>query len=277
MKKTIYTILLFSITFVSLTGCNRGNAKLRKLIDQLNNECPIPLGTMGSMTGAEYTGHTVYFHYNIVNQLDLDRISENYDQLQMHDLLLESYESNTEESFVRIMEALVEAKVNLNVVFHKVDEMDDPSRNSFFRQSHHEETLSVVFTWEELSYHMPHYNQDANRALESLLHTTELQLPLSMGDGVVCNRVSLDDEYFTYILDCDENKISINEMQMSITENYDAMLEMILTSEDPTMINLIELLSSTGHSLRYLYVGHHSGKEAAFIIDNRTLTDYYNK
>ena len=190
-KHRLYSLCLL----ICLTGCQNDYQKqLKLMVESLNKECPIPLGAMGHMTEASYNGTTVTFNYLLTGLFDAESLEQN--QEQFHQYMLDNYRSNSDESFRQLLNDIVEAKANLDVVF-AIDNGKE---------------VTLHFTNEELSDNMPSYIGDPETYLQSTLQSTRLQLPITYSEGMVCTRIELDSAYFTYYFDCDEEQFDINEM-----------------------------------------------------------------
>ena len=237
-----------------LMGCQNDYQKqLKLMIESLNTECPIPLGAMGHMTKAEYDGTTVTFNYLLTGLFTAENFEQN--QEQFHQYMLDSYRNNSDESFRQLLNAIVNAKADLNVVFTLEGEKE----------------LTLHFTCDELAANLPSYVTDPETYLQSILQSTQIQLPFTYSEGMICTHIELDSAYFTYYFDCDEDLFDINEMQFSAEQNHDAMREMLTTSSDPSFIKMIEMLKATQRGLRYFYTGTTSGKEAIVTIESEEL------
>ena len=252
--KSIRPYLISLLLVLTLTACQNDYQKhLRLLVNNLNEECPIPLGAIGHMDKAEYDGATVTFHYTLTGVFDIQSFSAN--QEQFHQYMLDNYRSNSDESFRQLIGAIVKAEANLKVVFS--------SQNC--------DPITLHFTSQELSDNMPTFMGDPEAYLQSSLQAMKLQLPMTYSEGMVCSRVELDSNYFTYYFDCDENLFDINEMEFSATQNHDAVREMLTSSSDPSFVRMMNMLKETNRGLRYLYTGTTSGKEALVSIESEEL------
>lgn len=255
MKKTYTLIALFCLILTGLTSCNSDKSELRKMIAQLNAQCPIPLGSIGQMDNAEYRNNQVTFNYTIVGLDNLNNFKNN--QEAFHNFMLDNYRSNSDEDFRQLLEAIVEAEAGLDVIF------SIESGDSF----------TLHFTNEELKANMPETEGDPESYLQSAVATARMQLPITYGygDGMVCSNIELDSLYFTYYIDCDENQLDLNEMQQSIEENHAGLVEMLTSSTDPSFVKMMQTLKATHRGLRYFYTGTTSGKEAVVTISPEEL------
>ena len=254
MKTRRYFSVLCLCIIACITGCQNDYQKqLHLMVESLNGQCPIPLGAMGHMTKAEYDGSTVTFNYLLTGLFDAENFEQN--QEQFHQYMLDSYRSNSDESFRQLLKAIVNAKADLVVVFTLEGEKE----------------VTLHFNCDELAANMPSYVSDPETYLQSILQSTQLQLPFTYAEGMVCTRIELNDAYFTYYFDCDESLFDISEMQYSAEQNHDAMREMLTASSDPSFVKMMEMLKATQRGLRYFYTGTTSGKEAVVTIESEEL------
>lgn len=250
MKKTLYSIVLFGLILLGLSGCNSERSKLRKMIAQINDECPIPLGSIGQMDKAQYRGNQVTFFYTIVGLDNLNNFKNNREAF--HQFMLDNYRNNSDEQFRQLLEVIVGAQADLDVVFG----------------IENGETFTLQFTLQELKANMPTASGDPESYLQSAVASARMQLPITYGcgEGMVCTDIGLDSMYYTYYISCDENQLDLNEMQQSIEENHEALVEMLTSSTDPSFAKMMQTLKATGRGLRYFYTGSTSGKEAVVTI-----------
>ena len=59
MKSLVKSLMLISIAFVLLVSCNEHKKELKSLVEKMNNECPIPLGDIGSINSVMFDDETV--------------------------------------------------------------------------------------------------------------------------------------------------------------------------------------------------------------------------
>jgi len=250
MKKSLSIIIVFCLILLGLTSCNSEKSELRKMIAQLNTECPIPLGSIGQMDKAEYKSDKVTFFYTIVGLDNLNNFRNNEEAF--HKFMLDNYRNNSDEVFRQLLEAIVEAEAGLDVVFG----------------IENGESFTLQFTYEELKANMPEAEGDPESYLQSAVASARMQLPITYGygDGMVCTNIDLDSMYYTYYIDCDEDQLDLNEMQQSIEENHEIMVELLTSSTDPSFVKMMQTLKATNRGLRYFYTGTTSGKEAVVTI-----------
>ena len=234
-------------------SCRNDSQKhLQQLVEELNSECPIPLGAIGQMDDAKYVGDLVTFNYTLAGSVDINSFRDKGEQF--HQFMLDNYRNNSDENFRQLLKAIVAADAALDVVFGVEGD-----------------SYKLHFTNEELSQNLPSFVGDPETYLQSALQTTRMQLPLTYSEGVVCTRVELDGNYFTYYFDCDESLLNIADMQRSVEENREGMKALITSSNDPSFIKMMNMLKQSHRGLRYLYQGTTSGAVAVVAIESDEL------
>lgn len=223
------------------------------MMDSLNDECPIPLGAIGHMEYAQYNGNTVTFHYSLTGVFDINNFTSNQEQL--HQYILNNYRNNSDESFRQLLQAIVKAEADLDLIF-EVEEGD---------------TFTIHFTCDELSDNMPSFVGDPETYLQSTIESHRIQLPITYAEGMIIKEIDLNDEFLTYYIECDEDLYNINEIQQSALEYHEDLKTMIINSSDPSFVRTIEMLKVTNRGLRYIYIGTLSAKEAVIAITSEEL------
>ena len=254
-KRSAILLPVIAIMLSLLMGCNNEKRQLRLLIKELNSECPIDLGAMGSMDEILFSNNTVSICYT-VSEMAMNNLGSISDGGKaFHDYMLENYRNNNDEGFRQLLESIINAGADLEVRFHHNDG----------------EWVAVKFYNEELSDNMPEYGDDPDRYLESALVTNRMQLPISYGEGITCTSIDMDDAFFSYYLNCDESILNIAEMQQSVVDNHEAMVDMITSSTDPSFIKMMSMLKSTRRGLQSVYIGNISGEKAIVTIQPEEL------
>lgn len=252
MKRTLLNIILACSILLSLAGCDSNSLRLRKLIKELNKECPMPLGEIGQMDKACYHGNTVSFEYSI-NNINTDFLNI----VGLHQFMINSYCTNTDTTFRQLLKAIVDAKANLRVIFSNMNGATKTSTETTFSNEELAQCLNI--------------DDDPESALHNIMEGIRMQMPIQLSEGMVNSAVSMDEEYLSYSIQCNEDLIDINDVQANEEEAKAAMKELIATSTDPTFVKMIELLRTTHRGLAYHYIGTTSDKESVISITPEEL------
>lgn len=254
-KIATYTFLL--LVALSLTACyNEKQRTLRQYVKAINSDCPIPMGDVAKMTEARYHGNSVEFSYLFSDMFDLRAWRTD----DFYQLMLRSFESNSEESFCKLIDAIIDAQADL-----KVTMKPENPKNDFYG-------MTILFVTDSLKAHRPTpLSQNTEGQLLSIMNMYRMQLPMHISNGIECTRIELEKDYYTYYYDCDETVCNLDDMQSSLSENRTQMVNMILGTNDPSFVKLQTLLAASHRGIRYVYQGRVSGKTAEFAIRNDEL------
>lgn len=59
MKRVVKSLMLIVIASILVTSCDEQKKGLKEIVEKFNNECPIPLGEIGSVNSVLYDGETI--------------------------------------------------------------------------------------------------------------------------------------------------------------------------------------------------------------------------
>lgn len=252
-KKIITHITLITLILATLCSCNEAKRDLKKLVDQLNSECPMTLGDSGQMVGTTYKDDVVTLNYHLRGIEGLKNFDENYEMY--HQMMLESYAGTADPKFQSILNAIVDADASLEVVFRCEGDKE-------FR---------LKFTHEELAQIIPGSNVDPDTYLANFVEKAKMELPSTVGQGMIGTDILLDKEALSYIFECDELLCDFEKMSQSIVENHDNMRDMMLSSTDPNTVRLLDMLKASHRAIRYVYRGTTSGQEVVFEVSSKEM------
>ena len=235
MKKVLH-LLTALLLLVSLSGCHH-DKELQKMIDQLNEECPIALGIVGQMDNAEYSGNTVTFNYTVLsNLINMDAIRSNMDEF--HNYMLENYKTNYDRDFQMLMDAIVKAGADLVVVFKQEDG----------------QSITLNFTAEELAANVPQDDGSPEQALETIVKSARMQLPMTYPNGMTNTDVKLEKDHFVYVYKCGPNH-NLDTLSANAEDCRKEIKELIDGHVDASFDQMVELLRLTHRGLMYRYIG----------------------
>lgn len=247
-KKIITHITLITLILATLCSCNEAKRDLKKLVDQLNSECPMTLGDSGQMVGTTYKDDVVTLNYHLRGIEGLKNFDENYEMY--HQMMLESYAGTADPKFQSILNAIVDAGASLDV---------------FFRCDNDKE-FCLHFSHAELAQIIPGSNVDPDTYLANFVEKAKMELPSIVGQGMTGTDIILDKNALSYIFECDEAVCDFEKMRQSTIDNHDSMRDMMLSSTDPNTVRLIDMLKASNRAIRYVYRGTTSSQEAIFEV-----------
>lgn len=239
---------MLAVAMMTLCGCNGKRAELAKLVEAMNAGCPMSLGTAGQLESTTYNGNVVTFNYVLHGIQGLNEFETNEEMY--HKMMLESYRTNADEGFRKIVEAIVDANASLDVVFR----LDNNAE------------YKLHFTSKELAENKPGQGISPDEYLHSFVNNARMQLPQQFAQGMMGTDVVLDDKYLSYLFECDEAIYNLGEMQQSTVENHESMKQMMLESTDPNTVKMLDMLKQSNRGIRYIYKGTTSGAEAIFCV-----------
>ena len=189
-----------------------------------------------------YQDHKVTMTYEVYNDLlQLNSLRENKEAV--HNNFLVGYACTDEEGTKKLIDAIIEAKADLYVIFS--DEFG--------------ENFSLHFTADELKANRIDMEEDHDKYLKICADNAKLQTPQEIDEGLTMVDVTLDSQYFIYIYSCDEQIYDID----MLTENYDELKKILINDLDfsnPVIVKLCNKLKETNRGLAYKYIGNTSGK-----------------
>lgn len=247
-KQIISHITIIAILLATLCSCNGAKRDLKKLVAQLDSECPISLGDSGLMVGTTYKHDVVTLNYKLRGIEGLKNFDENYEMY--HRMMLESYASTADPKFQAILNAIVDAGASLDV---------------FFRCDNDKE-FCLHFSHAELAQIIPGSNVDPDTYLANFVEKAKMELPSIVGQGMTGTDIILDKNALSYIFECDEAVCDFEKMRQSTIDNHDSMRDMMLSSTDPNTVRLIDMLKASNRAIRYVYRGTTSSQEAIFEV-----------
>ena len=251
MKQNISRILLLALACAMVSAC--GPAKLRNMVDEFNKQCPVSLGMIGTMDSASYDANTVAIYYTMpAEYIDLDMIRQNEELF--HDNMLATYANSNNESFKKLIDVIVEAGANMDVVLNTTEG----------------DGYTFHFTADEIKGNRPGEDGDPNVFLQNFIENTRMQLPTDIGSGLTLSDVSLDDNYFTYYYECDEDLIDIDLLQQEFTDNREEVISNIDVT-DPMTAKLFRTIKESNRGYAMTYIGKTSGKTATITIESQEL------
>lgn len=108
----------------------------------------------------------------------------------------------------------------------------------------------------------------ARQELYSMLPHVNRNFPLEADEGVITTHVSFEGDNFTYHCQIDENKISMDMIDLQKTELKETMFEDGLDSD---IKDTFKMIIDAGMNLSFLYTGDTSGKQVEFVWSRKEL------
>ena len=254
MKRLFFFAALSVCVGSMLVSCmSNANSEMKKILKGIDEKCPIPFGSFGEFTSATLDGD------NAVFTLSCSEEAMNLDSLQQHEDLvktgiIQSFATLNDENVQLLMDELVKAdmgityrfigkttggKLEVNVSADEIKKLKQSSAGS----------------------------GDPDKLLETNIQMSNVQCPMSMGNGLVMNKVVREGDNVVYVYEVDENLISIDLLKSKEKELVAGLREEVKNSvNDAAMTTFLKLCRAAHVGLGYRYVGATSGKTVTFFI-----------
>lgn len=249
--KRLIKILLCCITILIVCGsflsCNQKEAAIKQDIEQLNDQCPIVLGSFGAITKVEYEDGTVTFTYLVNEKETLTDIGK----FQMYKPLLKELSmTSLASSNLASMETISNDDVNLR-----------------YKMLGNQSKAIVVIdvTSQELKDFMANIDGKPH-ALDHKLLNLQVQLantnlPQKIEDGMLITQIMQEGNNVVYKLSVDEEALGNDvEIIRQVKDQVKSDIAGSLQSEDDVVLTRFEkLLKKLQYGLIYRFCGNHSG------------------
>ena len=249
MKKNFLYLVVATLALL-LVSCD--NMKLKKMIRETNKICPIRFSEWITIDNVDYTNNTVTITYTIDDDLmNFDDVRAN--EKTFRDNMLITFANNNEDDFKKLIDEIINAKVNLNLIFKK----------------NKGDSYTMHVTLDDLKANRPGASADPERMLKAKIDIAQSQTPQVVEEGMVMTDINLDKMALTYVYICDETVYDIDLLQ----ENSNILKESIFEefNYDPLFKDMINLLIATNRQLVYKCVGSFSGKSCSISINPREI------
>lgn len=258
--KRFYLILAAVVVAMLMVACGKKTAtraqqdssdaiqQLEKIVEGMNNECPISFGEYIQVNSFEYIDNVVRIYYTIsTNFLKMSDVRSNKETF--HRNLLSGMVNNQNESFTTLANLMQDANTELCIVFCSTDN----------------DCIEFNYTADEINDALENSDNDSEVLLQAMADNAELQTPQTIAEGLVMTAVYIKDKCFTYEYSCDENIYDmdvLNQSKESIKEEIVASLKV----DDPILTQLRETIKECNYRMAYKYIGDTSGESVIICI-----------
>lgn len=257
MKKLIILLLaLFAVESYAAVNAE-AVAELKKGVKAVNEVCPLNLGMMGTLVGAQYD--------EVQNEvIFLTSLDEDFVVIDM----MKKNEDNIAETLKLSMSRGSSKMVAQNIV--------DAGASLSLRMKGNKsgEVIKAKLTLQQLKEALASEKSqaDINRGLyNELIKNGNAGCPVKVAEGMVMTGLIEKGNNLVYDYRVDEKICSIQEIK-AIKNDFKDMLKM--TFNDPVMRNQIYILSSLGKGLEYDLQGTPSGEKVEIIFTPQELYDF---
>ena len=231
-------------------------SKLEALAESLDKECPISLGSLGYLAGANCSGDD----YSIVITVFVEESFNDPDILNANkDLwkrcLIQGQAGSDNKLCKGWYKEIGDAGGNLKI---EIQGMKGK-----------ETRATLTLSSEELC-DIGEAKANPLDLLKSQIDLTNIQLPIDVDEGMRLTKVTLEGKYFVFNYVLNEELYYVEAF-----DNYEevkkSMLEDVLLDSEPGTQLMLKLLKETGKGIAYRYIGNVSGTEVLIKIESWEL------
>ena len=242
MKKNLLLVTLVAF-IASLVSC--GESKIEKMVDSLNNECPISMGVIGEITDVEYENGNVVFNCSVNETLvNIDALNENPDLMKRN---IKTVFNNPNGETKELIDMLIEE--NSGIVYRYTGKESGKVTSI---------TLSSADITDINNNSTEEYNPET--ALEDQVETANAQCPIIIADGMTTTHIAIEGDYVVYNVDVDESMYSIKTLDSNKAQVKKNMIQEFNGNSDPTIKLFINFCKEANKGVAYKYIGNSSGK-----------------
>lgn len=257
--KTFKISILFILVFF-ISSCGTSQQRLKKIVAEMNNECPVNLGLMGTMTKVLYNeeDNSVNLYFSVSNEfMSFEEMKQNQN-IMINNMKL----STSREDNKILVEDIIKAGASYSI--HFINSLN-PSEEMTFSLSNSEikEQFENPLTEYEISSMM----------LANQLIIENSRCPYLVDEGMMMTNVRDIGNYLLYSCSLDEKLYDIDHMKTIDNDLKESLREYF---SDPVMKRQIQILSNLNKGLQYEYYGNKSGKKVIVTFNPVELKEYLN-
>lgn len=248
--KRLIKILLCCITILLVCGsflsCNQKEAAIKQDIEQLNDQCPIVLGSFGAITKVEYEDGTVTFTYLVNEKETLTDIGK----FQMYKPLLKELSmTSLASSNLASMETISNDDVNL-----RYELLGNKSKAMVVIDISNQELRDFMANIDGKPHAMDHKLLDLN------IQLANTNLPQKIDRGLLITQITQEGNNVVYKLSVDEEVLGndVNILSKVRDEIKPEMTRSLQAEDDLVLTRFEKLLKKLQYGLIYRYCGNHS-------------------
>lgn len=254
-KKSFITMVMCFFVAILMVSCQ--DSKLKQIVEQLNQECPMSMGEAGEFTSVQYEDGNVVMNYTInEDYLDIDALNKNKDVLKDYGTtFIQNATGDTKE----LIDALSKEGAGWTIRF---------------KGQTSGKTVSLTLSRNDIlnASKVDVKDKDPLSIIEGVIRLTNAQMPEDIEEGLTITEVSLEDRYVVYNVSCDESIISIRALR----ENTQELKSEILGNFDMSNMAIAKFIQNCKKAnvgIAYRYIGNDSGKSCLIKIPVSELPD----
>ncbi len=225
-------------------------SKLKEMVRQANQMCPMSLGMLGETNSIRLEGNNVVMSGTIdENFVKVETLSK-VDPEMLKRNFLTVYRSSTNSGFREILKVLIEEDAGFTIKY---------------KGNVTGKILAIYFSPEELASVNTDGELDAEAPLMATIEMTNVQCPVEIDDGILMTKMALEGDYIVYYALVDEDKLSVAEIEAEKKEYKDYVLQ-YLSLPDFSVRKLVQLFNNANKGVKYKYTGETSHRECIITI-----------
>lgn len=252
MKKSLFSFVISGLMFLAAMplqaqvskGSSFTESDLNTIVKIIDRQCPISLGSSGEIRSCKMTTS------NLVMECVMDEEYIDLDALRKNPKLVHS----NIESMVRNATGYTDSVYTLLAQFGKGVVLNYTGAQSGKKLSvslKNGELKEIIKTRSD--------KRDPLELLQGIIEITNIQMPMTVDDGLVISDVAIDGAYVVYNCVTDEDLYSIDDLNDAVTEMKEAISE-VFDLTDITILQLLRYCAEANKGIAYRYVGNQTGK-----------------
>lgn len=289
MKKTVRFMLVL-LAVVLLAGCGqKRDSNLKAIVEQENASCPYELEEGVTITKVEQVSDGTVAFFITLGENFGSLLDDNVGKETLKVGLLHWF-TDSDSPFTEVVDAVIDEYGTLGCAFQNADGKKWKCEyQSYELESAREENNSPVVDADEdeeaeevaeeeaalpAREETPSYDQLVNsngdeldsmsdEMLEEVLKLgisqADNNMPMDLGSGLTMKSIRLQGSNLLYTVECDEDQIPVELLEVAKDEMKKSMIEMVKTG-DSDMKFICKALVKTHRGMDFKYVGDTSGE-----------------
>lgn len=252
VKKSSAIMLLCSLTLllVITTGCKE--TKLKTVIEIANKQCPMDMGQAGKITSIVYDGTNVVYTFNL-NEAITDIKVLNTNPESMKDAMRTMFQNPSKE-IKELLNLVVECNAGLQM--------------NFIGSKSGEQATCEINT-DELKEILSGDSDESKSSiakLEAQVKMANLQFPMDAGQGIVVEKIELEDDAVIYICKVDEDVCKIKQIEDNAEVVKQGIVSSLGNPNDQAIQVFIKSCTDCDKNVTYSYISKQTGKNYDIVI-----------
>lgn len=260
MEKKLKSLMLMIIASLAFVSCNEQKKELKEQIEKFKNECPVPLGDLGSINSASFDGETVEMDFAI-NETFAPISSLSDHQQEMKEVLAMSLTKDSSRELIDLI-------ISTNCSF-----------KTLFVGSQSGQKCEFSFTANELGTAIEKFSNmnDKQKLIISMVMGSKIKLPLAVDDITKLVGLSLTADALIYKFEIKDSEVG-QDLSSSTSFMKYMVLSQMANSTKTGMVGernrqFYQALVDCKQGLEYEYHELNTGNKITFRISTDEMKD----